>query len=92
MKFHFKRHPAHCVHNFGMHTVSIANLTAAPLLDVYSESGQVHLGFVAKAKRNPKQWVAGPKTTTRNVVLKRGFKNKEEAAEYLYAIATFNAI
>lgn len=87
MKFRFQKHPVNC---YG-HT-HFESLVAAPLFDVYNESGCSHLGFVAKAKRNPKQWVAGPRTTTRNVVLKRGFKNKEEAAEYLYAIATFNAI
>lgn len=85
MKFKFVKHPYHC---YGMRTHS---LVTNPL-DVYSENGVIYFGFVAKSKRNPKEWVASPKSVTQNVVLKRNFKTKEEAAEYLYGMAVFGAI
>ena len=87
MTFKFKPHPCNC-HG----SDHFRNLVAPPLFDVFTSSGQAHLGFVAKSKNNQKKWVAGPKSVTRNVVLKRGFQSKQDAAEYLYDIAMISSI
>lgn len=86
MKFLFKKHAVHC---YGF---NITGLVSNPIYDVSTENGETVLGFVAKSKRKPNEWVAGPKSKTQNVVLKRGFKSKEEAAEFLYGMAVFGAI